>query len=437
MPKQLTKEQQIIRELSDELIDAQREILILDAVKWTDDIKEDFFRNKFKKLPKVDKHYYSKHPLSYDPKQRKYRFYDLEAKIQRRLGKLSTIGQIMRRYCQQYRMAMDMLMVRGTSTFSNIAQSLYGSARDVFYVGGPTIYELANLLDSQLPVLQVQTATEADEKKYTAAQAAKRLNQNLKSYFNDPNQKITVRVSDDMVADAAAGAESIRMRSDAMFSQRDIRLLEVHEGWVHLGTTLNGLEQPICTFLSKGPPACTVTQEGLAVIMEVFTFSAFPARVRRIINRILAIDMVEHGANFLEVFHFYRERGHNEDDAYALTVRVFRGSTPTGGPFTKDLSYSKGFIQIYNYIRLAFKLGLTHNIPLLFSGKMVLEDLPLLADLHDSGLLAPPKYLPPQFRDLAALSSWMSYSLFMNEIDLNKLEEAFRPLLRTHPPEHE
>src|SRR3990167_6554263 len=206
MSTSLTKEQQIIRDLSDELIEAQREILILDAIKWGDDVKKDFFRNKFKKLPKVDKEYYQTRPLSYSPRQKKYRFYDLESKIQRRLGKLSTIGQIMQRYCQQYRMAMDMLMVRGLSTFSNIAQSLYGSARDVFYVGGPTIYELAKLLDNQLPILQIQTTTSADEKKYTAEQAAKQLQHNLKSYFNDPKEKITVEVSDTMIADAASTA---------------------------------------------------------------------------------------------------------------------------------------------------------------------------------------------------------------------------------------
>src|SRR3546814_9747867 len=42
---------------------------------------------------------------------------------------------------------------------------------------------------------------------------------------------------------------------------RDVRALEVHEGLVHVGTTLNGLNQPICTFLSKGPPSSTVRSE--------------------------------------------------------------------------------------------------------------------------------------------------------------------------------
>ena len=49
---------------------------------------------------------------------------------------------------------------------------------------------------------------------------------------------------------------TIKIRSDALFNERDVRALEVHEGLVHVGTTLNGQNQPICTFLARGrrPP---------------------------------------------------------------------------------------------------------------------------------------------------------------------------------------
>ena len=59
------------------------------------------------------------------------------------------------------------------------------------------------------------------------------------------------------------------MNARSQFSERDLQVLEVHEGWVHVGTTLNGMNQPVCTFLSKGPPSSTITQEGLAILMEV------------------------------------------------------------------------------------------------------------------------------------------------------------------------
>ncbi len=58
-------------------------------------------------------------------------------------------------------------------------------------------------------------------------------------------------VSDDMVADASAGADSIKLSQHAKFSDRDLKYLEVHEGWVHVGTTLNGAMQPHCFSFPK------------------------------------------------------------------------------------------------------------------------------------------------------------------------------------------
>ncbi|SQC69485.1 membrane protein [Pseudomonas aeruginosa] len=124
--------------------------------------------------------------------------------------------------------------------------------------------------------------------------------------------------------------------------------------------------------------------------------------------------MAEEGADFLDVFHFYREQGYSLEDSYQNASRVFRGSTPDGLPFTKDLSYLKGFILIYNYIQLAVRKGKLEQIPLLFCGKTTLEDMRTLRQLVDEGLVAPPKYLPPQFRDLNALSAWMCFSNFLN-----------------------
>src|SRR5262249_29687750 len=139
---------------------------------------------------------------------------------------------------------------------------------------------------------------------------------------------------------AAAGGNYIKIRGSARFTPQDVRVLEVHEGWVHLGTTLNGLCQPVCTFLSKGPPSSTVTQEGLAVLTEMAAGASFPARVKRLTDRVRAIALAEDGADFLEVYRFFEEQGYEYRDSYKQAARIFRGSLPTGcGPFTKDLSY--------------------------------------------------------------------------------------------------
>lgn len=274
----------------------------------------------------------------------------------------------MLRTCREYREVVRLLMARGTPDFPKISQELYGSAQDAFYAGAPTLRDLAGLVSKTLS-MHHPIADPKDEKRYTAEESVNILSERLSNYFQDPEQQVRVKLTDDIIADASAGADTIKLRKDMMFSERELRIFEVHEGWVHIATTLNGLVQPICTFLSKGPPSSTLNQEGLAIILEIFTFSSYPQRVLRLTNRVIAIDMVEQGANFLDIFNFYLEQGLTESESYKAAVRSFRGCLPEHGPFTKDLSYSKGFILIYNYIRLAIKAGMQKQIPLLFLGK--------------------------------------------------------------------
>lgn len=425
----VTKYHQVIRDLSDRIVMAQRPIRILDALKWSPAIEADFFKKKGKELPEVKgAEYYTANPLRFDPIQKIEEFSQIERDIRRELGQFNSVGAIMQRMCREYCTVIDLLQARGTSQFNRYSEQLYGSSGDAFYAGAPTLQDLANLISNTLTFIQNQTGNDLDKKTISGEDAIAILSQRLDHYFNEENVS-RVKLSDDIIADAAAGAEYIKLRSNAIFSERDLRVLEVHEGWVHLGTTLNGLNQPICTFLSKGPPSSTITQEGLAIIMEIFTFSSHPKRIQRLTDRITAVHMAEEGANFIEVYNFFREQGVPEEESYVRATRVFRGSTADGKPFTKDLVYNKGFILIYNYIRLAIQRGLLSRIPLLFIGKTTLEDLHIFQDLIEEGLIASPKYVPPQFKDLAALSSWMCYSLFLNQLDLKRLAQEYKGIL--------
>ncbi len=418
-----------IQELSQRLVEAQRNIRILDSIKWDDTIKQEFLRKKAQHLPAVDKAYYENRPLPFDPTEKQEEFRAILRDSHNQLGQYSPVTRLIKRQCEEYSRAVQMLSARGTPTFCELAMELYGSPNDAFYSGGPRLSELGTLLFDVLTCLEVQLQSEADLKRYTPRQAQHLLQARLSHFFDHHPGKVTVMVSDDMVADASAGADSIKLSKQAKFSDRDLKYMEVHEGWVHVGTTLNGATQPYCFFLSKGSPSSSVIQEGLAVITEVVTLSSYPGRVRKITNRVIALDKVTQGANFIDIFRYFVECGLTEEESYNQTVRVFRGSTPAGGPFTKDLSYAKGFILIYNYMRFAISQRRIDSIPLLFTGKLVLDDLPLLGELKESGLLIPPMYLPPPFRDLAALSAWMSFSLFLNKFNLAEIQKNFRFLL--------
>ncbi|MFM8453647.1 MAG: flavohemoglobin expression-modulating QEGLA motif protein [Gammaproteobacteria bacterium] len=425
----MKKYHQTIKELSDKIVQAQRPIRILDALKWDPSIQEDFFKNQFKELPKINPDYYRKNSLRFDSDEKLSEFHEIERSIKKELGQFSSIGGIMLRMCREYCLVIELLKARGTKHFTAISQQLYGSSDDAFYAGAPTLKDLSVVVSNTLKFIQKQALSSEDKKQYSSEQAVVILKKRLGRYFRDKQNAVRVMLSDDIVADASAGAECIKVKRSAFFSKRDIKVLEVHEGWVHLGTTLNGVQQPICTFLSKGPPSSTITQEGLAIIMEIFTFASHPGRMRSLTDRITAVHMTENGANFLEVFEFFRTNGFTEEESYYRSMRVFRGSLPNAGPFTKDLVYNKGFILIYNYIRLAIQKGNLDRIPLLFLGKTTLEDLHIWADLLEEKIIVPPKHVPPQFSDLAALSSWMCYSLFLNQLDLKRLANEYKDIL--------
>ena len=46
--------------------------------------------------------------------------------------------------------------------------------------------------------------------------------------------------------------------------------------------------------------------------MEVIGFVSYPSRLWRVTNRIHAVEMAEQGANFLDVFRFFRDHFRGE-----------------------------------------------------------------------------------------------------------------------------
>ncbi len=416
------------RKLSDRIVEAQRPIRILDAIKWDADIRDRFFLNGCRDQPAVDRDYYIRNnPLDFDPVAKRAELHAIERDISRKLGQLNPLATIMRRYCREYSTVVRMLEARGTDDFGLISEELYGSASDVFHAGDPTLADLGKAMESTLVNLLSNTSMREADKDISAEQAVEILNERLLRVF--PDAGIRVLLNDQMTADAAAGSDYLKIRSDARFNALDIDVLEVHEGWVHLGTTLNGSSQPWCTFLSKGPPSSTTTQEGLAVLTEILTMRSSPARLYRLISRVRSVTLAEEGASFVEVFDYLRNRDISEEDCYTVAVRIFRGSTPEGRPFTKDLAYMRGFVQTYNYLRLAMSEGRLGNLPLLFCGKITLEDIKTYQLLVEEGVLVTPPFIPPHFADLKGLASWMSFSRFIASLNFDQLEADYGSLL--------
>lgn len=413
-----------IAELSNALVAAQKPIRILDAIKWNNEISDFFIKTKFKEIPDLGPNYYQKHPLGFDPDKKISEFEEIKNKVKLELGAVDRLGQIIIRNCEQYQCVVRMLVGRGTREFYNQSRQLFGSPKEFFGDDKTTVHELGVMLGEILDALEGHELGKKFAKSLPAEELVTQLNLRLKKYFQE--DEVRVKLDDGILSDASAGSDYIKIRRGLMFSERDLDIFEVHEGWVHVGTTLNGHHQPYAKFLSKGPPCTTSVQEGLAVLMEVFAFVSIPERAKRINRRLIVCDMAESGANILEVVNYFRNLGQTDMEAFRNAQRVFRGGIAEGGaPFTKDISYCKGFVNVYNFIRSCIRLGRPELIPFLFCGKVTLEDISVLQEFESEGVISRPKYLPPHFTDMNALSVWMAFSNFLNRMSLKKISRQF------------
>ncbi len=416
--------------LSDRIVLAQQPIRILDSIKWDESIEADFIAKKCRELPAVDADYYVRAPLRFDAAAKSAEFQEIEQDVTRRLGRINPVANILRRMCREYQSVVSMLNARGTAEFGRRSVELFGTTDEAFHAGEPNLGDLGRRMSRNLNRLTKSSALKDDTAKLSGEDAVAYLNEHLRKDFGMLEQDVRVVLDDGIVADAAAGSDYIKLRHDATFSLRDLNLLRVHEGWVHIGTNFNGANQRVCRFLGKGPPSSTVTQEGLAVLMEVIALASHPVRLRRLTNRIHTVQMAESGADFLEVFRFCRRQsGVSDQEAYAAAMRVFRGSLPTGPPFSKDITYTKGFILLYNFLRYAVRAGKLDAIPLLFAGKTVLEDLPVLKQLLAEGILDGPRFVPEQFANLHGLSAWLCFTDLLDGLTSDRLEADYAGLL--------
>lgn len=421
-----------LRGLSTRLVMLQKPIRILDAIKWPADIEDRFLAKGGRELPDLGRDFYQRQPLAFDPNLVYQDLKELKNDVRSQLGRADSLGQILLATIDQYQIVLEMLRNRGTPEFGHFSSLLYGSASDKIRGDRKTLREMGERLCHVFSLPAVEHLNRPYTSDIDAEQAVEILRKRMDRYFDTGEVKVTI--SDDIVSDASAGGDCIKINRRAQFSELDLQVLEVHEGWVHIGTTLNGRQQPWATWLSVGSPRITAIQEGMAVLMETLTFSSFPQRARRISDRVVAVDLAEQGADFCEVYRYFLDKGISEHDSYRVTQRVFRGGTLTGGSvFTKDISYVKGFVENVNFIRSAIQSGVPEIIPMLFVGKVTLDDLPLLYERYLEGVIVAPKYLPSMFRDLNGLYVWFGFSSSMSVMNLARIQQHFSQMFENLP----
>lgn len=417
---------EIVAALSQRLLDAQRPIRVLQTLRWDNDVQEQFLRGSMRELPSVR---YNP-DLGFDPAAKREEFESILRDAERDLGEQDALGRILRATAEDYRAVVEMLAARGTKAFYAYSRRLYGSTKDLMPDGVCTVREIGHQLYGILSTLSGEILGPADRRDISAETAARELNVRFDRFFG--GAPIRVQVDDALLADAAAGSDYVKLRSGAVFSRRDIDLLEAHEGWVHVATSLNGRAQPVVRWLAKGPPRTTAVQEGLAALVEIISFRSTPKRAKKLNDRLLAVDKAEDGASFLDVFEWYRTEGYDEAECFMSARRVFRGGTLEGGaPFTKDACYCKGIALNYAFLRAAIEIDRAAMIPFLFAGKVTHDDVPVLYSHTTDGVVKPPPYMPPMFDNMSGLSVWLCYASFFSRLMSDALLLHYKKKLLT------
>ena len=341
----------------------------------------------------------------------------LMAEIDRR----HPIGRWLYKTAWSYRVAAQMLGAIGTPEFTRCSALLYGRpdyryrSQDVTNVDSAReVLQITDeLIDSRL-LPEVPADIPADE-------FARRLRDRIGPFFRHDDVKVVL--DPELSSKATAGSRRISLRATAMFSERDLEQLVEHEAFIHTATLLNGMHQPHLHALGIGSPRTTRVQEGLATFSEIVTGALDIARLRRIALRVVMVKQALDGADFIEVFKGFLDAGQSEVESYRSASRVFRGGNVNGRVcFTKDGAYLEGVMIVHVFMRKALQEGRGDLLPMLFAGRLTTADVIELAPYRDSGLIAPPLYVPPWARDPQRVLATMAFSTAAQRLRLDRLE---------------
>src|SRR5262245_21345380 len=326
-----------------------------------------------------------------------------------------------------------MLAARGTPAFLDYGRGLYSEPHPPLRYDPATPYELAERVHEVLAGLERVGLRNDVPRDHTAQDVAAIVSAGVTGHFG-PEDAPKVEIVDELSANALATASRITVRSGAHFTARDAAQLLNHEAFIHVLTAVNGRYQTELPILAIGHPGTTRTQEGLAVFAEFVSGTLELDRFRRLADRVLGVQMVIDGADFIELFRWFSERSPDPEQAFESTRRIFRGGPVTGGaPFTKDCVYLSGFLAVSTFIRAAFVEERLDAVGTLFVGKLDLHDIPALVELRRLGLCRSPVHRPPWVNDPGWALTWLTYSTFVNAIALGAVADAMAGVLARAP----
>jgi uncharacterized protein (TIGR02421 family) len=265
---------------------------------------------------------------------------------------------------------LTMLATRNSPSFRAASLFLYGAVRTTL------LKDARQVLSMPKPARRRGTTVDAE----VIAAAAREL---IGSYDSDDARfSATVQIRDDVSGLLVTGNRLLIGAATTMLAARLDALLS-HEVSTHLLTYINGSEQGLSIFRS-GLAKYEGLQEGLGVFAEWAVGGLSPARMRLLAARVVAVDAMQHGAEFMDTYRLLRDEfGFSLAGAFNIATRVHRS-----GGLAKDAIYLEGFRTVIDYIAEGGAL-----MPF-WLGKISYTDMPVIQELLQRGLVSAPKFLP-------------------------------------------
>ncbi|HKX92417.1 MAG TPA: tyrosine/phenylalanine carboxypeptidase domain-containing protein [Sphingomicrobium sp.] len=290
---------------------------------------------------------------------------------------------------------LTMLATRNTSGFRPASMLLYGTVP-------PRLLEQARaILENVSPGPKPDGFHDAG----AIAAAANALVDRYRSV--DHRFEARVEVRDDVFGLLVSNGR-LMIASNSSVARKRLDALLAHEVSVHLLTYFNGATQGL-TIFRTGLANYEGLQEGLGVFSEWAVGGLTPARLRLLAARVVAVDAMTDGAEFVDVFRMLRDLGFRAEGAFGIVARVFRS-----GGLAKDAIYLKGFLEVID--RVALGAPLTP----FWLGKISSEHIAAVEELLQRGLLHEPAF-EPEFlsRDdvknrIHGLRGGISFDRFLN-----------------------
>ena len=419
--KLTAREKDRLRRVCGILREAEKPVRIMRALLWAPDVRTRFFAARSRELPVVE------YP-AFDPRPT----LDGVTEARRLITADTTVDSWLTRLCDAVAGGARMLAGLGRPEFHAESRRLFGVPSDPLPDESTTSLGLALRFNEILDHLDTSVLAPREDDRLRAEDVAAMMREAVAAMFGDEAPR--VRVVRDLMTRALAGSQRIRLRRGSVFSRKEAEQLIQHEAGIHIVTSLNGRAQPDLVMLGAGHPGTTRTQEGLAVFAEFVTGAMDLHRLRRLADRVFAIQMAIGGADFLDIYRYFLERTGDENRAYDGAWRVFRGAPLRGGyPLTKDIVYLDGLLRVHSFLRSAVSTGRADVLRLLFCGKLDLLDIPALGQLASAGLVRLPRFVPPWAADPGHLFSYLAFSSFLNTVDLKKVSNRYREMMSDVP----